>query len=70
MRTSLAATLAVATISTATGCALTINATVNLGGTVNQITVPKSTRDGPMTSTTEASEANPAETRLEIPPFK
>lgn len=41
-------------------------ATVNFG-TVNQITVIKSNHGGNMTSATEASEANPASTTLDIP---
>lgn len=43
------------------GCALPV---VNLGGTTNIVIVQKYNRDGTMTSTTQADEANPATTQL------
>lgn len=49
------------------GCALPV---VNLGGTTNIVIVQKYNRDGTMSSTTEASEANPATTKLDIPLVK
>ena len=46
------------------GC---VNLTVNLGGTVNNVTVMKRNNGGDMGSTNDIEEKNPSTTTLKIP---